>query len=67
MPTHYAGTRAEMRTLDTFIKLSRCMNSLMARLAERNTFQDLTGSQFAVLEALYHLGPCRRARSAARC
>ncbi len=33
------------------------MNSLMARLAQRNTFQDLTGSQFAVLEALYHLGP----------
>jgi MarR family 2-MHQ and catechol resistance regulon transcriptional repressor len=57
MPTHYAGNRAEMRTLDTFIKLSRCTNSLMARLAERNTFQDLTGSQFAVLEALYHLGP----------
>src|SRR6266508_1135426 len=56
MPTHYTGTRAEMRTLDTFIKLTRCTNSLLARLAERNTIGDLTWSQFAVLEALYHLG-----------
>jgi MarR family 2-MHQ and catechol resistance regulon transcriptional repressor len=29
----------------------------MARIAERNTIGDLTFSQFAVLEALYHLGP----------
>ena len=56
MPTHYSGTRAEMRTLDTFIKLTRCTNSLLARLAERNSIGDLTYSQFAVLEALYHLG-----------
>jgi MarR family 2-MHQ and catechol resistance regulon transcriptional repressor len=56
MPTHYSGTGAEMRTLDTFIKLTRCTNSLLARLAERNTIGDLTWSQFAVLEALYHLG-----------
>jgi MarR family 2-MHQ and catechol resistance regulon transcriptional repressor len=56
MPTHYTGTRAEMRTLDTFIKLTRCTNSLLARLAERNTVGELTPSQFAVLEALYHLG-----------
>ncbi len=57
MSTHYSGTRAEMRTLDTFIKLTRCTNSLMTRLAECNTIGDLTPSQFAVLEALYHLGP----------
>lgn len=56
MPTHYSGTRAEVRSLDTFIKLTRCMNSLFARLAERNSIGDLTWSQFAVLEALYHLG-----------
>ena len=57
MPTHFAGSRAERRALDTFIKLTRCTNSLLARLAERNTIGDLTYSQFAVLEALYHLGP----------
>jgi MarR family 2-MHQ and catechol resistance regulon transcriptional repressor len=57
MPTHFTGSRAEMRTLGTFIKLTRCTNSLLSRLAERNTIGDLTYSQFAVLEALYHLGP----------
>ena len=57
MPTHFTGSRAEMRTLDTFIKLTRCTNSVLARLAERNSIGDLTYSQFAVLEALYHLGP----------
>jgi MarR family 2-MHQ and catechol resistance regulon transcriptional repressor len=56
MPTHYSGTRSETRTLDTYIKLTRCTNSLLARLADRNTIGDLTWSQFAVLEALYHLG-----------
>jgi MarR family 2-MHQ and catechol resistance regulon transcriptional repressor len=45
-----------MRTLNTFIKLTRSTNSLLARLAERNTIGALTYSQFAVLEALYHLG-----------
>ena len=56
MPTHFIGSRAELRTLDTFIKLTRCTNSLFTRLSERNTLGDLTPSQFAVLEALYHLG-----------
>jgi MarR family 2-MHQ and catechol resistance regulon transcriptional repressor len=56
MPTRYLGSRAEMRTLNTFIKLTRCTNSLFARIAERNTLGDITPSQFAVLEALYHLG-----------
>ncbi len=57
MPTRYSGSRAEQRTLDTFIKLTRCTNSILGRLSERNTVGDLTWSQFAVLEALYHLGP----------
>ena len=56
MPTHFTGSRAERRTLDTFIKLTRCTNSLFMRLTERNTLGDITPSQFAVLEALYHLG-----------
>ena len=56
MPTHYSGTRTQMRTLDTFIKLTRCTNSVLGRLADRNTVGDLTWSQFAVLEALHHLG-----------
>jgi len=56
MPTHFTGSRAEMRTLNTYIKLTRCTNSLHARLSERNTLGDITVSQFSVLEALYHLG-----------
>jgi MarR family 2-MHQ and catechol resistance regulon transcriptional repressor len=56
MPTSFSGSRAEKRTLDTFIKLTRCTNALFSRISERNTFGDLTPSQFAVLEALYHLG-----------
>lgn len=56
MPTHYQGSRAEQRTLDTFIKLTRCVNTVLAELSARQTIGDLTPSQFAVLEALYHLG-----------
>ena len=56
MPSRYSGTRAEKRTLDTFIKLTRCTNSVLARLSERSSIGDLTYSQFAVLEALYHVG-----------
>lgn len=56
MPSRYSGTRAEKRTLDTFIKLTRCTNSVLARLSERSSIGDLTYSQFAVLEALYHAG-----------
>lgn len=56
MPTHYEGSRAERRTLDTFIKLTRCTNSVLGELSTRQTTGDLTASQFAVLEALYHIG-----------
>ena len=66
MPTHYSGTRAEVRTLGTFIKLTRCTNSLYARLSERNSIGHLTYSQFAVLEALYHLGPMSQGEVSAK-
>jgi MarR family 2-MHQ and catechol resistance regulon transcriptional repressor len=56
MPTHYSGNRAQVRTLDTFIKLTRCTNAVLARLSDRQTIGALTPSQFAVLEALFHLG-----------
>ena len=56
MPTHFEGSRAERRTLDTFIKLTRCTNSVLGELSARQTTGDLTASQFAVLETLYHIG-----------
>jgi MarR family 2-MHQ and catechol resistance regulon transcriptional repressor len=57
MPTHYSGTPTETLALNTFIKLTRSVNSLMSRLSQRGAIGDLTVSQFGVLEALYHLGP----------
>ena len=57
MPTHYNGPECQTLALDTLIKLTRATNSLMARIARHNTFQDLTETQFGTLESLYHLGP----------
>lgn len=57
MPTHFSGTPETTRALNTFIKLTRATESLLVRLARRGTTQTLSTSQFAVLEALHHLGP----------
>ncbi len=57
MPTHYQGTAREKRALDTFIKLIRAGNTVAAESSRRLSEYDLTASQFAVLEALYHVGP----------
>ena len=56
MPTHYSGTPQENLALNTFIKLTRSVESLTRRLSKRGTTEDLTESQFGVLETLYHLG-----------
>jgi MarR family 2-MHQ and catechol resistance regulon transcriptional repressor len=56
MPTHYQGTLEEIRCLNTFIKLTRAVDSLSARLSRRSTIEELTSTQFGVLESLYHLG-----------
>jgi MarR family 2-MHQ and catechol resistance regulon transcriptional repressor len=52
--------------LNTFIKLTRATESVMARLSRRGTMQPLSASQFAVLEALYHLGPLSQGRVSAK-
>jgi MarR family 2-MHQ and catechol resistance regulon transcriptional repressor len=57
MPTHYKGTKAEILALDALIKLTRAAESLELRLNRSGTRQNLTVTQFGVLEALYHLGP----------
>ena len=56
MPTRYQGTPDEVLALDTYIKLSRAAESLDARVLRQHTLDDLTITQFGVLEALYHLG-----------
>lgn len=57
MPTHFEGPDCQVLALDTMIKLTRATNTLLARLARRNTHGELTESQFGTLETLYHLGP----------
>lgn len=58
MPSHYRGSAEELLALDAFIKLNRSVNAVQARLLP--TLQKdfgLTESQFAIIEAVYHLGP----------
>lgn len=57
MPTHYRGADADVRALDTFIKLVRAAESVTARIARRIAGYGLTEGQFGVLEMLLHLGP----------
>jgi len=57
MPTHYKGTPQEEQALDAYIKLTRAVNSLEARITRHGRTEDLTTSQFGVLETLMHLGP----------
>lgn len=56
MPTHYQGTPAETAALDAYIKLMRATESVTSRVHETLP-ADLTVTQFAVLETLFHLGP----------
>lgn len=66
MPTHYQGSPETARALDTFIKLTRATESVMARLSRKGTISPLSQSQFAVLEALYHLGPLTQGQVSAK-
>lgn len=56
MPTHYQGTDSERRALDAYIKLQRAADTVLNRTSAHLYHHDLSISQFAVLEALYHLG-----------
>ncbi|MBC7543314.1 MAG: MarR family transcriptional regulator [Candidatus Sericytochromatia bacterium] len=57
MPTRFQGQPDQVQALDTFIKLMRASESFLSRLQPGLTAQGLTPGQFAVLEALLHLGP----------
>lgn len=64
MGTHYTGTSDERRTLDTFIKLLRCADTVSARANAHLARHGLTVTQFGALEAIYHRGPmCQRTLS----
>ena len=57
MPTHYQGDPKSVLALDTFIKFNRAANAFESRLFQDAVIEDLSPSQFGVLETLYHLGP----------
>jgi MarR family 2-MHQ and catechol resistance regulon transcriptional repressor len=59
MGTHYNGSRKEIDSLDSYIKLIRSAESLNAKINLELSEFDLTESQFGVLDALLHLGPMK--------
>ena len=57
MSDPYRGNKVEIRALKTYVKLMRAAESVTTRIHRHLTSTGLTISQFAVLEALYQLGP----------
>ena len=57
MPTHYKGSREQVRALNCYITLMRAARSVEGEALIHLRTTELTLPQFAVLEALYHLGP----------
>ena len=56
MGTHYKGSLKEITALNSYIKLVRAFESISSRLYLKFAKEDLTESQFYMLDALYHLG-----------
>jgi MarR family 2-MHQ and catechol resistance regulon transcriptional repressor len=56
MSGHYKGTEDEQRALDCYIKLQRAAETVMTRTTAHLAQYNLNLSQFAILEALHHLG-----------
>lgn len=54
---HFQGTPAEERALAAYVKLLRASESVHQQAMQSLLRYHLTPSQFAVLEALYHVGP----------
>lgn len=57
MSRNSKGTTHRKRALNAYVKLARAANTAMAYARVGLEDADLTLSQFAVLEALYHVGP----------
>jgi MarR family transcriptional regulator, 2-MHQ and catechol-resistance regulon repressor len=61
MSNNYPGTTTEVRSLSTYVKLLRAAEAVSTRVTRHLADSGLSVSQFAVLEALNHLGPlCQR-------
>jgi len=57
MGTKHKGTIAEIRALNTWLKMVRAMNRIKPLIEGHLQHEGLTPAQFGVLEILYHLGP----------
>src|ERR1700735_5537137 len=57
MPTHFEGDADTVRALSAFINLVRASDSTIAKTSAHLEELGVTNGQFAVLEALLHLGP----------
>jgi MarR family transcriptional regulator, 2-MHQ and catechol-resistance regulon repressor len=57
MPRKFKGTPAQERALGAYVKLERAASAAFAYARIGLEEEGLTLSQFAVLEALYHVGP----------
>jgi MarR family 2-MHQ and catechol resistance regulon transcriptional repressor len=57
MPSRHQGSPRERRALAAFINLQRAANTIQSLGMKHLDEHGLTPSQFAVLEALYHVGP----------
>ena len=57
MATKYKGTKKEINFLNSFIKLTRAADSVRSRILPSINTNEITESQFYVLDALYHTGP----------
>jgi MarR family transcriptional regulator, 2-MHQ and catechol-resistance regulon repressor len=57
MPSHFQGGQDAIRALSAYINLIRASDSVMSKASAHLESAGVTGGQFAVLEALLHLGP----------
>ena len=57
MGTRYKGSKEEVSALDVAIKLVRATESLIAKTSLNLAENNITISQFGILDAIYHLGP----------
>ena len=57
MGRHFKGTKAQERALSAYVKLLRAANASVAYARVGLEEAGLSQGQFAVLEALYHVGP----------
>jgi MarR family 2-MHQ and catechol resistance regulon transcriptional repressor len=57
LPKHFSGTPEQERGLAAYVKLLRASETVHQEAMRPLLHENLTASQFAVLEALFHIGP----------